>query len=213
VSFDLSRKIIFDFHECTRRFDETDDNALLMLSLKKKTRPETTLQPPSRCTTRCSVSVAMEPGTYVRPHRHSDRNVEVLVILRGSVLIFRRKGKVLERTVLKRRSNNGLSFPEYLARRFRGPGTAVFESSRTVQAHREDQPRNGSGGRTAEALIFLEWYRNGRRALPRKESMTFGPDNNADGIQFTVSFIRAVNSFYDILSYILIICSKSFINR
>ena len=48
--------------------------------------------------------IAMEPGTYVRPHRHSDPETwEVLVILRGSLAlnIFDERGKVLERTVLK----------------------------------------------------------------------------------------------------------------
>jgi cupin fold WbuC family metalloprotein len=47
--------------------------------------------------------IAMEPETYVRPHRHSDPETwEVLMILRGSaaILFFDGEGKVLERTML-----------------------------------------------------------------------------------------------------------------
>jgi cupin fold WbuC family metalloprotein len=47
--------------------------------------------------------IAMEPGTYVRPHRHSDPVTwEILLVLRGAValLMFDDKGQVLERIEL-----------------------------------------------------------------------------------------------------------------
>ena len=47
--------------------------------------------------------IAMEPGTYVRPHRHMQPETwEILLILSGAValLIFDDSGRVLERTEL-----------------------------------------------------------------------------------------------------------------
>ncbi|MHB1589940.1 MAG: WbuC family cupin fold metalloprotein [Sulfuricella sp.] len=47
--------------------------------------------------------IAMEPGTYVRPHRHAEPATwEILLILSGAValLIFDDNGRVLERTEL-----------------------------------------------------------------------------------------------------------------
>ncbi|MHB8845292.1 MAG: WbuC family cupin fold metalloprotein [Nitrospirota bacterium] len=47
--------------------------------------------------------VAIEPGTYIRPHRHADPSTwEVFLMLRGSAvfLAFDDSGRVLERTVL-----------------------------------------------------------------------------------------------------------------
>ncbi|MDA8099995.1 MAG: WbuC family cupin fold metalloprotein [Nitrospiraceae bacterium] len=46
---------------------------------------------------------AVEPGTYIRPHRHSDPATwEVLLLVRGSavLLVFDGNGKVAERIVL-----------------------------------------------------------------------------------------------------------------
>jgi cupin fold WbuC family metalloprotein len=48
--------------------------------------------------------VAIEPGTYIRPHRHADPSTwEVFILLRGSAvfLVFDDAGKVEERVVLK----------------------------------------------------------------------------------------------------------------
>lgn len=47
--------------------------------------------------------VAIEPGTYIRPHRHADPSTwEIFLLLRGSAvfLVFDDAGIVLERTVL-----------------------------------------------------------------------------------------------------------------
>jgi cupin fold WbuC family metalloprotein len=47
--------------------------------------------------------IAMEPGTYVRPHRHMEpKTWEILLVLRGAValLVFDDSGRVLERIEL-----------------------------------------------------------------------------------------------------------------
>ncbi len=52
------------------------------------------------------VCMAMEPGTYVRPHRHPDK-WELLLIISGEMLVltFDDHGKVLTRTVLSAGGN------------------------------------------------------------------------------------------------------------
>ncbi len=114
--------------------------------------------------------IAMEPGTYVRPHRHSDPETwEVLVILRGSLAlnIFDERGKVMERTVLKADGPiTALEFPlnTWHAPVSLEPGTVVFEikqgpykpiaeSNLAHWAPAESDP---------EAKKFLEWYRNAK---------------------------------------------------
>ncbi len=114
--------------------------------------------------------IAMEPGTYVRPHRHSDPETwEVLVILRGSLAlnIFDEKGKVLERTVLKAGGPvTAVEFPlnTWHAPASLEPGTVVFEikqgpykpiaeNNLAKWAPAESDP---------EAERFLEWYRNAK---------------------------------------------------
>ena len=77
--------------------------------------------------------IALEPGTYVRPHRHSDpASWEVLIILRGSLalLIFDDRGTVLERTVLAAGGSvTAVEFPQHTwhAPVSLEPGTVVFE--------------------------------------------------------------------------------------
>jgi cupin fold WbuC family metalloprotein len=114
--------------------------------------------------------IAMEPGTYVRPHRHSDPETwEVLVILRGSLAlnIFDERGKVLERTVLKAGGPAiALEFPlnTWHAPASLEPGTVVLEikqgpykpiaeANHALWAPSEGMP---------QAPEFLEWYRNAR---------------------------------------------------
>ncbi len=48
--------------------------------------------------------VAIEPGTYIRPHRHASPDTfEIFLLLRGSAvfLLFDETGKVIERSLLK----------------------------------------------------------------------------------------------------------------
>jgi cupin fold WbuC family metalloprotein len=111
--------------------------------------------------------IAMEPDTYVRPHRHSDPETwEVLMILRGSLAltIFDDKGKVLERTVLKTGGPvTVLEFPmnAWHAPVSLEPGTVVFEVKRGPYKPisevnlAEWAPSEGK----PEASRFLDWYR------------------------------------------------------
>ena len=114
--------------------------------------------------------IAMEPGTHVRPHRHSDPETwEILVILRGSLAlnIFDERGKVLERTVLKAGGPiTALEFPlnTWHAPASLEPGTVVFEIKqgpyKPIAENNLAQWAPAEGAPEAEK--FLEWYRNAK---------------------------------------------------
>lgn len=114
--------------------------------------------------------IAMEPDTYVRPHRHSDPETwEVLLILRGSLALalFDEKGKVLERTMLKAGGPVlAVEFPlnTWHAPVSLEPGTVVFEIKQgpykpiTEINLAQWAPAEG----TAESGRFLVWYKNAK---------------------------------------------------
>ena len=76
--------------------------------------------------------IAMEPGTYIRPHRHPQPNKwEFFLLLEGEidVLIFDDAGKVQRRTVLSPTHTRMVELPAgtwhtYVCRQ---PGTVVLE--------------------------------------------------------------------------------------
>jgi cupin fold WbuC family metalloprotein len=112
--------------------------------------------------------IAMEPGTYVRPHRHVDqRTWEVLVILRGklALLIFDDKGTVLERVALTAGvSTPAVEFTEdtWHATVSLEPGTVVFEVKKgpyVPPGEKSVAPWSPAEG-TADAARILDWYRN-----------------------------------------------------
>jgi cupin fold WbuC family metalloprotein len=77
---------------------------------------------------------AMEPGTYVRPHRHADppKN-ETFIVLRGAldILIFDNDGKITMRQTLSPESGNyGMDIPAGLWHGMivREPDTVVYET-------------------------------------------------------------------------------------
>ncbi len=110
--------------------------------------------------------IAMEPGTYVRPHRHADPETwEVLVILRGSLAlnIFDDRGRVIERTVLK--AGGPVSMVEFSQNTWHAPaaletGTVVFEVKqgpyRPIAEHNLAAWAPAEGMSAAAGLI--EWY-------------------------------------------------------
>ena len=114
--------------------------------------------------------IAMEPGTYVRPHRHADPETwEVLFILRGSLAlnIFDEKGTVIERTVLKESGPvRAIEFPRntWHAPVSLEPGTVVFEIKQGPYKPIEEKnlaswaPIEGEPA----AEKFLEWYRTSK---------------------------------------------------
>ncbi len=114
--------------------------------------------------------IAMEPGTYVRPHRHSDPETwEVLIILRGSLalLIFDDSGRVSERVVLTTGGPvTGVEFPQntWHAPAALAPGTVVFEIKQGPYVpvaeinHAAWAPPEGK----PETAKFLEWYRKAK---------------------------------------------------
>jgi len=114
--------------------------------------------------------IAMEPGTYVRPHRHADPETwEVLMILRGSLAlnIFDDKGTVLERTVISTRGPvTVLEFPKntWHAPVSLESGTVVFEIKQGPYNPISEinlaswSPSEGQPG----AARFLDWYKNAK---------------------------------------------------
>ena len=114
--------------------------------------------------------IAMEPDTYVRPHRHADPETwEVLLILRGSLVlnIFDGKGKVVEQTVLNARGPvTAVEFPQSIwhAPTSLESGTIVFEIKQGPYKPIEEKnlapwaPSEGEPG----AEKMLEWYRKAK---------------------------------------------------
>lgn len=75
---------------------------------------------------------ALEPGTYVQPHRHLNPDKrELFVVLRGSVavLLFSDRGEVVRREVLCPGKNPGIEIApgEWHTLCALEPGTIVFE--------------------------------------------------------------------------------------
>jgi len=111
--------------------------------------------------------IAMEPETYVRPHRHADqRTWEVLVILRGTLglLIFDDEGKVLERVVLTPgESTSAVEISEgtWHTTLSLAPGTVVFEVKKGPYVRPSE--RNFAQWAPAEGNVraaqFLDWFR------------------------------------------------------
>jgi cupin fold WbuC family metalloprotein len=114
--------------------------------------------------------IAMEPNTYIRPHRHSDpESWEVLMILRGSmaILFFDDKGTVLERMVLTAGGQTtAVEFPKntWHAPTSLEPGTVVFEVKQGPYKPVEEinlapwAPAEGD----PETTRFLEWYKQAK---------------------------------------------------
>jgi len=110
---------------------------------------------------------AFEPGTYVRPHRHTGRDpFELLVALTGAaaVLRFDENGRVLERTELRAGGpNHVVEFPanQWHTVVSLAPGTVLFEvkAGPYVPVADEDfatwAPREGE----ANCAAFEAWYR------------------------------------------------------
>ncbi len=112
--------------------------------------------------------IAMEPDTYVRPHRHADPETwELLVILRGSLALtlFDEVGKVVGRTVLNADGPvRAVEFPRntWHTPVSLEPGTIVFEVKQGPYKPIAETnlaswaPNEGD----PSAKRFLEWYRS-----------------------------------------------------
>lgn len=123
--------------------------------------------------------IAMEPGTYVRPHRHMQPETwEILLILSGAValLIFDESGKVLERIELAAGGEvTAVEIPSdtWHAVASLRTGTVVFEVKQGPYAPITENnyacwsPVDGTAAEHLEA-----WYHNAqaRDVAPRRES-------------------------------------------
>ncbi len=127
---------------------------------------------------------AMEPGTYIRPHRHArDNGWELMICLRGrfSILIFDETGQVLDRADLQADAGTrAVEIPAFTwhAVVSRQPGTIMFEVKPGPYSPVEDKdfaswapPEN-----SPETLHTLRWY---AEAKPGDIAPPWGP-NNAD---------------------------------
>jgi len=113
---------------------------------------------------------AIEPDTYIRPHRHSDpMSFEVFLILRGSavMLFFNDEGRVLERKLLSADGETiGVEIPAntWHAMASLEPGTIFFEVKQGPYIQPSGQnvavwaPEEGN----PEAAKFVEWYRHAK---------------------------------------------------
>lgn len=109
---------------------------------------------------------AMEPGTYVRPHRHARSNGwELMLPVRGafSVLIFDEGGTVVERANLAAGSGDAaVEIPAYIwhAVVVMAPGTVMFEVKPGPYCALDDKdfavwaPQEGE----ASTRAFTLWY-------------------------------------------------------
>lgn len=114
--------------------------------------------------------IAMEPETYVRPHRHADPETwEVLMILRGSLTlnIFDEKGRVVKRIGLK--AGGPVTAAEFPGNTWHAPvsltsGTVVFEIKRGPYKPIEEKnlaswaPDEGD----PSAARFTKWYQSAK---------------------------------------------------
>lgn len=113
---------------------------------------------------------AIEPDTYIKPHRHSDPlSFEVFLIIRGAavLLFFNDEGRVIERKVLSAGGETiGVEIPAntWHAMASLESGTIFFEVKKgpyvqpsgrnvAVWAPEESNP---------EAARFVEWYRHAK---------------------------------------------------
>lgn len=114
--------------------------------------------------------IAMEPETYVRPHRHADPETwEVLVILRGSLALntFDEKGRVLQHTVLT--AGGSVSVLEFPRNTWHAPvslesGTVVFEVKQGPYKQIEEKHLAAwsPGENEPGAAAYLKWYRSAK---------------------------------------------------
>jgi cupin fold WbuC family metalloprotein len=114
--------------------------------------------------------VAIEPGTYIRPHRHAEpETCEVFLILRGSatLLFFHDSGTVTEKVVL---SASGPVFaaeiPENTWHSIVSleSGTVFFEVKQGPYAQPKEKNTAGWAPEEGDPAVarIVEWYRSAR---------------------------------------------------
>ena len=119
--------------------------------------------------------VAIEPDTYIRPHRHADPSTwELFILLRGSAvfLVFDDDGRILERAVLDVRGPlRAIELPPAAWH------TIVSLETGTIFLEVKQGPYSAPGNRHSaswaaaegepEAARFAEWFRTaGAGAMP-----------------------------------------------
>lgn len=111
---------------------------------------------------------AMEPGTYVQPHRHSGTDKwELFLILRGSLLvvIFAEDGSIISRTRLVAGEDAGVEIPENTWHSLVSleNGTIMFESKRGPYSptNAKDFAKWAPTENDPTCADFTDWFING----------------------------------------------------
>ena len=111
------------------------------------------------------LAIAMEPGTYVRPHRHP-HTFELLIPLRGEfvALYFDDSGKVTARTTLG--GTSGVALMEHAPGQWHAvvsmtPGAVIFEvkGGPYIQVPKEDLASWSPEEGTPDAEKLISWFR------------------------------------------------------
>lgn len=111
--------------------------------------------------------LALEPGTYVRPHRHSEaHNWELFVVLRGrlDLLVFTADGELRERLALAPQATSAVEIPPGIFHAYvcREPGTIGFEvkEGAYIATAAHDFAAWAPPERSAGAAAFERWMRD-----------------------------------------------------
>ena len=111
---------------------------------------------------------AVEPGTYVQPHRHSETDKwELFLVLRGSLLalIFASDGRILSRIKLAAGEDIGVEIPENTWHTLVSleSGTIMYESKRGpyTAATAKDFASWAPKENDIAVAQFTEWFING----------------------------------------------------
>lgn len=112
------------------------------------------------------VLMAAEPDTYVGPHRHPDKEWELLVLLEGAmdILLFSQDGTLQERIELRQDGGRAVEYPanQFHAAVIHTPGTLVFEVKRGpyIPETAKELPSWAPEEGTTEAAAARERLRN-----------------------------------------------------
>ncbi|MBL8896183.1 MAG: WbuC family cupin fold metalloprotein [Planctomycetes bacterium] len=111
--------------------------------------------------------LALEPGTYVRPHRHSEAHKwELFVVLRGrlDLLVFTADGELRERLVLAPDATTAVEIPPGIFHAYvcREPGTIGFEvkEGAYIATAAHDFAAWAPPERSPGAAAFERWMRD-----------------------------------------------------
>lgn len=117
---------------------------------------------------------AIEPGSYVRPHRHDGaERWELFLIVKGSAMIisFDTQGRIIEKVVLSAAHSIGVEIPGNTWHTVMAlePNTILYETKQGPYKPSADKDFAPWAPREADAhcVLFMDWFQHGNRgAMP-----------------------------------------------